>query len=303
MTKEKKVEEKETEVSLPPLGFEVIKREFIKDKLALIALIIVVTIIAIAFIAPLVTDLETIARKVDIFNRYTKPGELGYILGSDDGGRDVLAQLIVGTRNSLIIGWSVSILSSIIGITIGVISGYYGGRVDNIIMRIVDFIMILPTLVIIIAFTVIMRKFNMFSLILILSMFAWTGKARLFRTNTLSQASRDYVSASKTMGTPDWKIMLFGVLPNLFSLMITNLTLSLAGNIGLETGLTFLGFGLPLGTPSLGTLIAAANNPDVIDSKKWVWLPATLLILLMMLSINYIGQALQRAADSKQRLG
>ena len=96
--------------------------------------------------------------------------------------------------------------------------------------------------------------------------------------------------------------MLFEVFPNLSSLVIVNMTLSLASNIGLETGLTFLGFGLPESTPSLGTLISYASHPDVMENKWWVWLPASLLILVVMLCINYIGQAIKRASDARQRL-
>ena len=105
------------------------------------------------------------------------------------------------------------------------------------------------------------------------------------------------------MGTYDWKIMLFELLPNISSIVITRLVLALAGNIGLETGLSFLGFGLPIGTPSLGTLIGAAKTADIIENKQWVWLPAALFILVMMLCINYVGQALQRTTDARQRLG
>ena len=97
--------------------------------------------------------------------------------------------------------------------------------------------------------------------------------------------------------------MLFQVLPNLSSIIIVNMTLNLAGNIGIETGLSYLGFGLPESVPSLGTLISYSTNPDVMQNKWWVWLPAALLILVLMLCINFVGQALKRAADARQRLG
>lgn len=290
------------EVSAPPMGFEVIRREFMKDKIALGAAFILAIIVIGVFIIPYFLNIDE-ATRVNIFNRFTPPGEDGYILGSDEGGRDVLAQLIVGTRNSLFIGWMITIITGIIGISLGIISGYYGGIVDDILMRIVDFLMVLPTTMIIIVVVTIVRRFNVWTLIWVISAFGWTSITRLIRTATLSEASKDYVSASKTLGTRDWKIMFLEVMPNLSSLIITNLTLSFAGNIGIETGLSFLGFGLPVGTPSLGTLIGYANSPDVIENKTWVWLPAVLLVLVMMLCVNYIGQAFKRAADSRQRLG
>lgn len=290
------------ETALPPMGFEIIKREFLKDKVALLALIILVVILLASFLSPLFFDLKE-ATTVSIFDRYAAPGEDGYFLGADEGGRDVFALLFLGARNTLTISFAVTIITQIIGITLGIIAGYYGGIIDDIMMRIVDFIMVLPTLLIIIVIVTIIGELNMWTFVWIISLFGWASITRLFRTATLSEGSKDYVSASKTMGTPDWKIMFGGVMPNLSSLIITNLTLSFAGNIGLETGLTFLGFGLPSGTPSLGTLIAYANNPDVIENKTWVWVPAVIVILVLMLCINYIGQAMQRAADSKQRLG
>lgn len=297
-----KKDQQETSVSLPPMGFEIIRREFVRDKVALVSFFLFVGILLFVFIAPFFMDLEA-ATKVSLTSRYAMPGTKGFILGADEGGRDILVQLILGARNSLTIGIAVTIITNGIGIILGLISGYYGGKIDNVMMRVTDFIMILPRLVLIIAIVTIVRSVNVWTLIFVLSFISWTYTTRLFRTRVLSEASKDYIAASKTMGTPDWKIMLFELLPNLSSLLITVLTLDMAGNIGIETGLSYLGFGLPLGTPSLGTLIGSAKTADIIENKPWVWLPAVIFVLILMLAINYMGQALQRAADSKQRLG
>ncbi|MGX7075486.1 ABC transporter permease [Globicatella sanguinis] len=290
------------ETSVPPLGFEVIRREFMRDKVAIFALVLLISIILISILSPYFIDVPA-GMKVNIFDRFLKPGVDGHILGTDEGGRDVFTMLVAGTQNTLFIGWSVTVITAVVGIALGVISGYYGGVVDDVMMRIVDFIMVLPTFMFTIVMITIVEGFSMWKLILIISVFAWPSTTRLFRTATLSEASKDYISASKTMGTRDWKIILFELLPNLSSMMITNLTLSFAGNIGIETGLSYLGFGLPVGTPSIGTLIGYANNPDVIENKTWVWLPAVILVLILMLCVNYIGQTLQRAADARQRRG
>lgn len=285
------------------VGFQVIAREFKKDKLAMFSLSLLIVLLLVIFIGSIFFFDQSDVMKVHILNRYKAPGVAGYFLGADEGGRDVFGQLFIGARNSIIIGFSVTILTGIIGIGLGIISGYYGGIIDNVIMRIVDFIMVLPINMIIIVFVSVVSTYNMFTFVLIMSAFSWVGKARIFRSRTLSESERDYVNASKTLGTSDLKIMFREVMPNLSSLIIVNSTLNFAGNIGIETGLSFLGFGLPPTTPSLGTLIGFATSPDVIENKTWVWLPASLLILVLMLSINYVGQALQRAADSKQRLG
>ena len=292
--------------SLPPMGFEVIRREFMKDKLALFSLLVLIAIFLFLYVAPYFLNLES-ATKVQIFNRYTTPGSVvdghTYVLGADEGGRDVLAQLILGGRNSITIALIVTALTMIIGLVVGIVSGYYGGRVDNFIMRLVDFVMIIPGFILFITLNTILKANTVLGISLTFSVIYWTSYARLFRTRTLSEASKDYINASKTMGTRDWKIMLTELLPNISSLIITQLVLSMAGNIGLETGLSYLGFGLPIGTPSLGTLIGTAKTADIIENKQWVWLPAALFILVLMLCINYIGQAVQRSTDARQRLG
>ncbi|MCS4488641.1 ABC transporter permease [Streptococcus sciuri] len=289
-------------VTLNPTGFSVISREFLKDKIALASLIFLILILAFVFIGSLFMNQDQVM-SVNIISKNLPPGYEGHLLGTDSYGRDVLGQLIIGARNSILIGFSITIITSIIGIFIGLISGYYGGRIDGILMRIVDFIMILPVLLLIIVFVTVIKSYTIYHFIFIMSAFYWTGKARLFRTRVLSEASLDYVSASKTLGTRDIVIMLREILPNISSLVIVNLTLNFAGNIGIETSLTYLGFGLPTTSPSLGTLIAYARNQDVLQNKAWIWLPATIFILVMILSINYVGQAFQRVADAKQRLG
>jgi len=290
-----------SEVSVPPMGFRMIAREFSKDKIAMVSLIVLVLIIVISFASGLFISQADVMR-VNVFNANQPPGD-GYLLGTDDGGRDVFRFLVLGARNSIFIGFSITILTSLIGIPLGIISGFFGGVADLIIMRIVDFVMILPITLMIIMIVSIIPTYNAFTFVLVLSIFLWTGRARLFRSLALSESRRDYVSASKTLGTPTWKIIFFEMMPNLSSMIITNLTLVFAGNIGIEVTLTFLGFGLPPGTPSLGTLIGGAASGNVLQNFPWRWAPASILIVILMLSINYVGNAIKRSADARQRLG
>ncbi len=284
-----------------PTGFRVIKREFQKDKVALFSFYLLTSLVLIIFIAAFLTNKEEIMR-VEIRDKFARPGE-GFWLGADAGGRSILGQLIIGARNSIIIGLSVTIIAQFIGIAIGLISGYYAGKIDNFIMRILDFIIILPRTMVIIVFVTVIPKYTVPKFIFIMSAFTWVGTARLIRSKALSEARRDYIQASKTLGTSDFNIIVKELLPNISSLILVDLTLTFAGNIGIETGLTYLGYGLPISTPSLGTLISYASKPEIISSKLWVWLPASLLILVLMLCINYVGQALKRASNVKQRLG
>lgn len=283
-----------------PSFLKTVWREIKHDKMALVSLVILFAIIITAYSSPLFVDQQELQR-VNFLETWEGPSE-AHFLGTDDGGRDVFGQLLLGTRNSFTIGLSVTLIAGAFGLTVGLISGFFGGWVDNIIMRIIDFLLVLPSLMFIIVFIVIVPDYSVFTFVLMMSAFAWFAKARLIRSKGLAERELDYINASKTLGTPSWKIMFFEMFPNLSSLVIVNMTLTLAGNIGLETGLTFLGFGLPASTPSLGTLIAFATNPDIVQNKWWVWLPAALLILVMMLCINYIGQAVKRASDARQRL-
>ena len=287
--------------SAPPTGLRVIWREFLKDKLALFSLIFFILIILGVFIGAIVIDQDEVLR-ISLLDSYMPPND-DFILGTDSGGRSIFGQLIIGARNSITIGFTITALTSIVGITIGLVAGYYGGIIDNFLMRIIDFIMLLPTTMLIIVFITLVSDYNVWTFILIMSAFYWVGQARLIRSKVLSESRRDYISASRTMGTPTYKILFREILPNLSSLIIVNVTLNFAANIGIETGLSYLGFGLPTSTPSLGTLVSYAQSPDILENKTWVWLPASLLILVLMLCINYVGQALKRSADAKQRLG
>ena len=296
-----KKKDKNINISEKPTGISVIVRELKKDKIAMSSLIILGVLFVTVFVGSMIINQDEVM-KISLLDKYAAPGE-GFWLGADTGGRDILGQLIIGARNSIIVGVAVTILTSGIGIVVGLIAGYYGGMIDNIIMRLVDFLTILPRLMLIIVFVTVVPKYNLVTFIFIMSIFYWTGIARLIRSKVLTESRRDYVQASKTMGTSDFKILFREILPNISSIIIVDSTLNLAGNIGIETGLTFLGFGFPPSTPSLGTLVGYATDPEVMSTKLWIWLPASLLILVMMLCINYVGQALKRAADARQRLG
>ncbi|WP_414004434.1 ABC transporter permease [Paenibacillus polymyxa] len=284
-----------------PSSWSVLRRELVRDKMALISIGFVALFLIFIYASVLFVN-QDVVTTVDLGAIREAPGSVHW-LGTDRAGRDIFGQLVIGARNSFTIGFTITLLSAAIGLTLGLLAGFYGGMVDNIIMRIIDFILVLPFLMLVIVFVSIVPKSGIGSFIFIMTAFLWIGKARLIRAKVLSERELDYVQASKTLGTPNWKIIWLGVLPNLSSVVIVNLTLSLAGNIGIETGLSYLGFGLPESTPSLGTLVSYANDPDVLQNSWWMWLPASLLILVLMLAINFIGQALKRATDARHRLG
>ena len=282
-----------TKVEQSPSNFKVILNEFRKDKVAVVSLILAVFIILAAFIGSMMFNVGG-ATEVNIMDRYMAPGTGGYILGTDEGGRDMFKYLFFAARNSITIGISVALIIEFVGVVLGTVSGYFGGRIDAVIMR---------SLLVIIVLVTVIPQYNVITIILIMAAFYWMTTTRLMRSLVLSEARSEYVMASKTSGTSNFKIMFAGVLPNISSLIITDLTLTIASSIGIETALSFLGFGLPMETPSLGTLIGFASNPDLIFDRWWVWFPAVLVLLTLSLSINFVGQALRRAADSRQRRG
>lgn len=288
-----------------PSTWSVVSREFKKDKVALAALIVLVSLISFVILFNIyirVTDLHASYQDVDILNRFLLPGEDGYLLGTESGGKSVFGLLMMGTMNSLIVSLCVTTITICFGALVGLVISYYGGIVDNIAMRFIDFLVVLPYLMIIIVFVSVKKDYGIVSFIFMLSAFAWMGPTRLVRSKALSESRRDYVLASKTMGTKDLTIMIKGILPNIGSIIIVEATLLFVANLGLEVALSFLGFGLPVGTASIGTLLSYAKDADILVNKMYIWGPAALVILTLALSINYIGQALRRALDARQRL-
>jgi len=276
-------------------------REIYNDKIALVALFLFGLIVLTVYIwAPFINLDDLNAVNIAFLRRRYQPPGSEFWMGTDSGGRDVFGQFILGARNSFNIAFAVTFGGAVIGIFIGLISGFYGGHVDNAIMRVLDFIAMVPFLMLMIVFVSI-HQHTVLTFTLIMIAFSWQSTARLIRVVTLRQSSLDYVSASKTLGTPNIVIIFREVLPNLVSIIVSNVTMQLATNMGIETGLTFLGFGLPFGSPSLGRLISFARTPTILQERQWIWLPSAFLIIIMMLCINFVGQALNRAADAKKR--
>lgn len=284
-----------------PTGARIVWREIVRDKLALLSFLFLILVALFVYGISFFLNQDEIVT-VDLFAIFEPPSNK-FWLGTDYGGRDVFGQLIIGAKNSLTVGVLVTLMSSVIGIVIGVVAGYFGGMTDNVLMRIVDFFMVLPFLMVVIVFVAIVPKYSVWTFSLIMTLFLWMGITRLIRSRALQEGELDYIQASKTVGSSHVKIIFTQLLPNLSSLIVVTMTLNLAANIGIESGLSFLGFGFPETTPSLGTLLGYARNPQVLEHRWWVWVPAAILILLLMLAVRNVGEAIKRATDAKQRRG
>ena len=205
---------------------QMIWRECKKDKLALFCLIFIVLLICGIYIGALFLNTSKVMH-VNILEQYSTPGTDGMLLGADQSGRNVFDMLILGARNSLTIGFSITLLIELIGITFGVTAGYFGGRVDNIMMRFLDFMMSLPVLMLIIVIVSIIPHYSMVTFVLVMSAFYWVGTARLVRSKALSESQKDYISASKISGTSNLVIIFRELLPNLSSIIIVDAILNL----------------------------------------------------------------------------
>ncbi|MCL2015613.1 MAG: ABC transporter permease [Defluviitaleaceae bacterium] len=292
----------ESTEKVPSLA-ETIWKEIWNTKAAMVALVVFALILVFAFATGFFFD-ETEALRVNIRTTDRAPewfaGE--FFLGTDPMGRDMVQQLMLSARNSFAIALIVTIGSMIIGIIYGLISGYYGGHIDNTMMRILEFLLLIPGLMLIIVIVSITPNYQTWHFIMFLTLLSWMGRARLIRAKVMQQVGLDYVSASKTLGTRNFIIMVKKVLPNITSIIVVDGTISVASNMGIETGLTILGFGLPFGTPSLGNLIRyAAANPIVLTNRLWQWMPATVLIFVMSLCVYFVGSTISRAVDPKQQ--
>jgi len=291
---------KEQDFNKIPSVWSVAGKEIWRDKVALLGLILFIATLGIAFIVGGMLDADYVQR-IHVLNRDRAPGTGFGILGTDDGGRDMLRMLFLSTRNSLALAFIVTITTFTIGYTVGLFAGFYGGYTDMVILRIIDFFVMVPTIMVIIVANVALPVWNVPVFAAVLILMNWFTGARLLRARTLQESAKDYVLASKTLGTPNIAIIFKKILPNVVSIMLVNFILGLANSIGLETGLTVIGYGLPFGIPSIGRLIALARNPIVLQHRPWQWVPAVIVIVGVTLCIYAIGAAVRRAVNPRQR--
>jgi len=270
-------------------------RRFMRHKLALfgVALITIMAFIAIA--APLIAPYTYYEQ--DLRN-FRQPPSSAHLLGTDGFGRDVLSRLIYGARVSLSVGLVAVAIYEVIAIILGSLAGYYGGKVDWIIMRIVDVVMTFPWLMIIIFMVSILGP-SLFNTMLAIGILGWTGPTRLVRGQLLSLREMDYVTAARSIGVPAGRIISRHLLPGVVAPLMVHATFGVATAILVEAALSFLNLGVQPPIASWGNMMSAAQELVILEQMPWLWVPPGICIMLAVLSINFIGDGLRDALDPK----
>lgn len=253
--------------------------------------LVVLVALAAPWIAPHDPSVQDTSRRLE------GPGP-GHLLGLDDLGRDVLSRVIWGARVSLYVGFSVVIISSIIGIILGAISGYFGGWLDTIIMRLSDMLLAFPGILLAIALVAVLGP-NLRNVILALSVIGWVSYARLVRGQVLKIRESEYVTAARALGARSGRVISRHVLPNVINPVIVMATLGLAGAILAEASLSFLGLGVQPPTPSWGAMLTSGRRYLGLANHLAIY--PGIAIMLAVMGLNFLGDGLIDALDPKYR--
>ncbi|MGH2972099.1 MAG: ABC transporter permease [Gaiellaceae bacterium] len=274
------------------------RRRFLRHRLAMIGLVGIIIIFgagALAnFVAPYSFD------QIDLTNVLHPPTTVGHhIFGTDEIGRDSLSRVIYGIRTSEQVGLTVAGVSTLFGLFVGAIAGYYRGWVDNVIMRVTDLILTLPVLVVLLTVAAMLgRSGSVWTIVFILAGFFWSPIARIVRGVFLSLREKEYVEAAKAVGAGDFRIMFRHMLPNTLGPIVVNGTLAVADAILIEAFLSFLGEGIADPTPSLGKLVFEGQQ---FPQKWWITVIPGLVLVLIVVCVNFVGDGLRDALDPQQR--
>jgi peptide/nickel transport system permease protein len=276
---------------------EMFWRRFKRHKLALISVIVLVLLYLIAIFGPMLSPYSF--DKID----YTgaQPPSIQHPLGTDELGRDEMTRIMYGGRISLMVGIVVAILSAGIGTIVGMIAGFYGGRVDNILMRFTDMMLALPLLPLLMVAGLVVAQLkidSMWAIVVILGVLEWMAVARLVRSSFLALREKEFVEAARAMGASDWRIITKHLLPNSIAPIVVNTTLVVGAAIIVESVLSFLGFGIQPPTPSWGNMLSDARSTMVL--YPWLMWSPGIAIVLTVLSVNFLGDGLRDALDPTQ---
>jgi peptide/nickel transport system permease protein len=274
-------------------------RYFIRHRLAVVGMCILTALILGAIFVPIVTGYDP--GRTKILDKYLPPSPQ-HIMGTDGLGRDLFIRSMDGGRISLLIGLLAMLLSIFFGTAVGALAGYYGGWIDNVLMRVADIMLTMPTLFVAILLTQLLRagvipflSAGIAPIVLVIAATSWMGVARLVRAAYLSIKQKEFIEAARSAGANNWRIIIRHILPNAMSPIIVAATLRVGAAIITESGLSYLGFGVQPPTPTWGNMLRNAQSE--LDYAPWTAIFPGLFIFLTVISVNYIGDGLRDALD------
>jgi peptide/nickel transport system permease protein len=267
--------------------------------MAVVSIVVLLVIILSTVLAPVISPYDPLC--TDAHNKLLPPSR-EHLMGTDDMGRDVFSRILYAGRVSLTVGFLATFASLILGMIVGGLSGYFGGKLDNFLMRVTDLFLSFPTLFVLILLSALLRETNlnflrsgMLPVVFVIAILSWMGLARLVRAAFLSLREQEFVVAARALGVKPRRIVLRHILPNTLSVIIVNSTLFVAYSIILESGLSYLGFGVQPPTPTWGNML---NRSQIyVYVAPWLGIFPGLMIFFTVISINYIGDGLRDAMD------
>ena len=271
----------------------VVWNRFRRNRLALAGGVVVLALFLLSFLAPLVTPYDP--SHLDAWHVLLPPSARHWF-GTDELGRDVFTRVIYGSRVSLKVGFVAVGLALLIGTSVGLVAGFYGGWADSILMRLVDIMLCFPTFFLILA-VIAMLEPSIWYIMIIIGLTGWMGVARLVRAEVLTLREREFVLAARGLGASDFRIIVHHILPNALSPVLVTATLGVAGAILTESALSFLGIGVQPPTPSWGNILTAGK--EYIEFAWWLSLFPGLAILVTVLAYNLLGEGLRDALDPR----
>jgi peptide/nickel transport system permease protein len=269
-------------------------RRFMRHRLAVVGAVVLFIVLMLAIFAPLVaqdpfrTDLSLVRA----------PPSADHWLGGDLAGRDVWSRVVYGTRTSIVVGVAATALYVVIGTLLGLVAGFGGGILDQVVMRIADAIMSIPLLLIVVVFIAVIGP-SLQSVIIVIGLLGWPAASRVVRGQTLALRESEFVIAARVSGARTGTILFRHILPNLLSTLIVVATLGVATSIVIEASLSFLGLGVRPPTPSLGVMVNEARSPNSLQNLPWLWAPPAVMIAMTVLAVNFVGDGLRDAFDPR----
>ena len=278
----------------PSGKYRPIIRRFCHHKAAVVCLVILTVLILMALLAPWIAPYEPTKPA----GQFSQPPSQAHILGTDKIGRDMYSRILYGMRVSLLVGFLATVISTAIGVALGLVSGYFGGALDKAVRSFTDMVMSFPYILLVLVAAAIFQP-GMWSIVLILGFVDWPGVARLVRGNVLSLRETNFIKSDIVSGMPRRYILFSEILPNTIAPVLVYATSVFALSILDEAALSFLGMGVQKPTPSLGNILQGAESLSVLTDKPWLWIPAGAVIVLLVVCINFVGDALRDAFDPR----